>query len=375
MSDGAVNGSPASRMRWQLGRHGAWWVDANLTEPDAFAVGSHVTVKLADATGQGTIVSGGAAHGAAGYRIVGGAGGLGRELAANSYVNDVGVKASLVWADALAACGEAAGALPTAILGRHYARAKCLGFEVVNLLAPAAWHVDLAGVVQYGAWPESTYTGDAPRTRVEPAAGVIELATDEIAALLPGVRVDGSGAATDVEWLLDASRITVRIYSRRALSRALDAMRRTFLGLFPEMRYRGLFEYRVTTQTGDRLSLQPARVASGMPVLSRVPVRPGVAGFRSTVKLGELVLVAFADADPSRPNVVNHDAPDAPGWYPELTEFGDGGDFVALKGAVDAIQQSLDQTASWGTPFGPTTPGNLVPVGPQDSAAKLKAAP
>jgi hypothetical protein len=206
-------------------------------------------------------------------------------------------------------------------------------------------------------------------------AGVTELATDEIATLLPGVRVDDAGPATDVEWLLDASRITARVYSRRALSRALDAMRRTILGLFPEMRYRGLYEYRVTTQTAQRLSLQPVRVASGMPSLSRVPVRPGVAGFRSTVKLGELVLVAFADADPSRPNVVAHDAPDAPGWYPELTEFGEDGDFVALKGAVDAIQQSLDQTASWGTPFGPTTPGNLVPVGPQDSAAKLKAAP
>ncbi len=375
MSDGAVNGAPASRMRWQLGRHGTWWVDVNLTEPEVFAAGAHVTVKLADATGQGTIVSGGALHGAAAYRIVGGAGGLGRELPPGPpYVNDAGVKASLVWRDVLAACSETAGTLPTALLGRHYARAKSFGYETLNLLAPAAWRVDLAGLVHANAWPESTYTGDGVRVREDPAAGVVEVATDQILALVPGVSVDGGSAATDVEWNLDASRITARVYTRRGLSRMLEAQRRVILALFPEMRYRGSFEYRVTTQTGERLNLQPARVASGMPTLARVPVRPGVAGFKSTVKLGELVIVTFVDADPSRPNVIAHDAPDAPGWYPELTEFGEDGDFVALKSAVDAIQFNLDTLASFGTPFGPTVPGNLAPAGAQASAGKLKAA-
>lgn len=54
-------------------------------------------------------------------------------------------------------------------------------------------------------------------------------------------------------------------------------------------------------------------------------------------------------------------------------EVGGGGDFVALKSAVDAIQQNLDTTASFGTPWGPTTPGNLAPVGAQASSTTLKA--
>jgi len=51
----------------------------------------------------------------------------------------------------------------------------------------------------------------------------------------------------------------------------------------------------------------------------------------------------------------------------------DAEDFVALKSAVDAIQQNLDSMASFGTPFGPTTPGNLAAVGAQASSTKLKA--
>ncbi len=51
----------------------------------------------------------------------------------------------------------------------------------------------------------------------------------------------------------------------------------------------------------------------------------------------------------------------------------DAEDFVALKSAVDAIQQNLDTMASFGTAFGPTTPGNLAPAGAQASSTKLKA--
>jgi hypothetical protein len=52
---------------------------------------------------------------------------------------------------------------------------------------------------------------------------------------------------------------------------------------------------------------------------------------------------------------------------------GGADDFVALKSAVDAIQQNLDTLASFGTPFGPTVPGNLALCGPQDSSTVLKA--
>ncbi len=385
MSLGAVNGAPASRMRWQVGAFGPWWVDVDLTEPVELA--GAVTVKLADVTGQGAIVSGGVAHGRAAYRIVGGKGGWGRPLPAKGYHNDAGVKASLVLADAARECGESLGVVPFALLGPHFARAgrtansAGTGHELLNQLAPGAWYIDFPGVTQFGARAVTTYTGDGARTRTDPGAGVVEVTTDTIAALVPGVVVDGAAPATDVEYNLDASRLTARVYAKRGLSRQLDAIKRVYLGLFPEARYRGTFEYRVVTQDGERLNLQPVRVASGMPSLARVPVRPGVAGFRSDVKLGELVLVAFADADASRPNVIAHDAPDAPGWLPDLIEAGDATDFVAVKSALDAVQAAHDALAAaydahvHPTGVGPSGPwgGVTTPVGAQASSSLLKA--
>ncbi len=57
----------------------------------------------------------------------------------------------------------------------------------------------------------------------------------------------------------------------------------------------------------------------------------------------------------------------------DTVNVGGGGDFVALKSAVDAIQQNLDTMASFATPWGPTTPGNIAAVGAQASSTTLKA--
>jgi hypothetical protein len=93
-------------------------------------------------------------------------------------------------------------------------------------------------------------------------------------------------------------------------------------GLFPDLRFRGHYEFRVVQQSGERFDLQPVRSASGMPDLSNVPTRPGTAGHKAVVTPGCLVLVVFADANPALPNVVSFDAPDAPGWVPISVQVG-----------------------------------------------------
>jgi hypothetical protein len=202
------------------------------------------------------------------------------------------------------------------------------------LLAPKAWYVDFDGVTQFGARATVAYAGDGARTRIDPAGEIVEVATEEIGALEPGVTIDGSAPATDVEYIVDPKRLTVRVYAGARKNRRLDALSRTIEALFPDMRYRGVFEFRVVTQTGDRFNLQPARVASGFSDLPGVPTR-GPAGVRATVLPGELVLVAFADADPSRPNIIAHDAPDAPGWMPLSLELGGPGALpIAYVGSV-----------------------------------------
>lgn len=321
MTLATLAGVPVARARVAVPSWGVWWADVDLTE-DAELSG-RVSLVLADITLSGTIISGGVHSGRAAYRVAAGAGGWGVVLPAKAYHNDLGIKVSTLFADAAAGAGEALVGAPATRLGAHYARASGPASTVLNALAPRGWYVDFAGTTQIGARESSVYSGSEPRTRVDPGVGVIEIATEELAALVPGVTIDGSLPATDVEYTLDATRLTARVLAGRATSRRAAALAKLLASLDPGARYRGVYEYRVVTQAGDRLNLQIARVASGMPDLANVPVRPGMAGLKANVALGELVLVAFADSDPSRPCVIAHEAVGAPGWMPLTLQLGE----------------------------------------------------
>lgn len=321
MAIASVEGTSVARLTMSVPAWGTWWADVDLTEAvELFGV---VEVKIADVIASGAVVSGGVADGRAAYRIVGGRGGWGKEIGEQSYNDDLGVKASKVLTDAANAAGEVIADVPTTRLARHFARAKGLASSVLHLLAPQAWYTDFEGVTRFGARPETTYTGNGSRTRISKAARVVEIATEEIAALVPGVIVDDSPAATDVEYVLDDKRLTARVYYGATTTRRLSALAKIVEALDPNRKYRGVFEFRVVLQIGDRVHLQPVRAATGLPVLMFVPVRPGMPGMKATYTPGARVLVAFVDSDPSRPCVIAHDEVGTPGWMPLFLDFGD----------------------------------------------------
>jgi hypothetical protein len=151
---------------------------------------------------------------------------------------------------------------------------------------------------------------------------VVDLAVDDtLAALVPGVTVDGSAAATDVEWQWDAKRLTARVYAASQPSRRLTAWRRIVDAVDPRRAYRACYEYRVVSQETDRLNLQAVRAADGMPDLLRVPYR--TTGLRVMWTPGATVVVGFLGADPARPFVIAGDEVGAPGWMPSFLEVGD----------------------------------------------------
>jgi hypothetical protein len=373
---------PSSRARVQIPAFGLPFFDVELTEPTALE--GDTSLSIGGLSHACAVYSGGVAEGKARYRCVAGAGGWGLKLPPAAYNDDAGVKVSSVMLDVASACGETLGGLPTTRLGPHFARPEMYAYQMLNYAFPRAWYIDAAGVTQIGARPTGTYSGDATPVRIDLAVGVVELALDALdAALVPGVSItlpDGTTTppATDVEYEVTPDRLTCRVYWR---PQRADKWVALFNACFPWLRWVGSFEYRVVTQEGERLNLQPARVATGMPDLARVPVRPGVSGFRSEVKLGELVLVEFADRDGSRPQVTNHDHADSPGWIPTLTEHGDETDFLASKEGLDAVQAALDDhinnynTATYPTGVGPsgTTTAPSTPAGAQPSTTKLKA--
>lgn len=324
MSLATLNGAPISRGRVQVPAWGLWWSDLDLQDPEEFSSGDAANLQFADVAAVGTIISGGVVHGRARYRIVGGSGGWSKPIAARGYTNDLGVRKDKVLTDAANDAGESIDSPPTDSLGPHFARTAGLASRVLNDVTPRGWRVDFDGVTRFGLRPTTTYQGEGTRSRIDPNVQVIDVVTDEIATLVPGVVIDGSNPATDVEYVLDEGRLTARVYAGQTQrSRSVDALASIIEALFPSLRYRGLFEYRLVIQVGERMFLQPVRAATGLPDLSNVPVRPGMAGVKCDGLLGALVLVAFIDADPSRPCVVSWDAPDAPGYHPLFLDLGE----------------------------------------------------
>jgi hypothetical protein len=356
----------------QIPAWGAWWLDVDPVGAQALA--GAVTVKAGGVTLKGTVVSGGASNGRSGYRIVGGKGGWGRTIVSKGYADDGGVKLATVARDAAALVGETLGTIPTTRVGPHFARANDTAAQVLHAVAPRAWYVDFDGVTQFGRRPTSAYSGAAPRTRIDPAFGVVDLAVDSLAGLVPGVTVDGFAPAVDVEWVLEGDRLTARIYSGATLPRRLAAFDKILRLLDPRRIYRAAYEYRVVSQSGHRFNLQIVRAGTGLPDLARVPTRPGMAGHRANVQMGELVLVTFIEGDPARPVITSHDAPDAPGWNPSLIEFGEATDFFALAGKVDTaiagVNSYLD-THTHPTGVGPSGPPTA-PTTPADPTACAK---
>jgi hypothetical protein len=285
-------------------------------------VGDSATLTISGVDHVGAIVSGGVAYGRSAYRIVAGADGWSESVSAQGYHDSAGVSVALVIGDAARLVGESVGALPSTRVGDHFARRSASAIDVLNALAPRAWYIDRAGVTQFGSRTGSTYEGTDTRTARRVSDTAIELETSDVTPYTPGVDVDGIGAALDVEYRLDASRLTVRVQAGPRTSRELDAFRRVIEALDPLRAYRACYEYRVVTQDGDELNLQPVRASSGMPDLARVPVRLAP-GAKAAHALGSLVTVVFLDGDPSRPRVISGDDAGAPGWMPTTLELGD----------------------------------------------------
>jgi hypothetical protein len=319
-----LNGLRVTSARVTIPAWGCWFADVQVDGEHTLA--GAATLKVADATYVGTILSGGPALGRSSFRIVAGGGGWGRTIAEKSYANDATVKFSTVIGDAAAAAGETIAVIAsTERTGPAYVRQAGPASDVLNLLAPQAWYVDEVGTTRLGARAASTLPAKVVRiTPLDKALGKVVLAAESIAAILPGVVVDGM-TAVDVEHSVSADGGLRSTVWGSTVPSSLDSFRLILDALDPWRKYRGVTEHRVGALEGNRLNLQPVRSSTGMPFLSRVPVWPGVGGALTTVALGSRVLVGFVDSDPGRPYVAGFEDADGEGFVPTSINLQAGG--------------------------------------------------
>lgn len=327
-----LNGHRVTRARVDIRKWGCWYADASVD--GEVSLSGRATLKIADATYVGTVLSGGPMKGRSTFTVVAGAGGWGRTIPAEGYADDGSTKASKVLGDAARLVGETmADVASTVRVGAGFTRPEGPASQVLQLVAPHAWYVDEAGVTRLGERATGVLVGTVTRiTPVDPSRGQVVLAAESIATILPGVVVDGLTAVDVCHEISAEGGLRSTVWG--AQPSELDSLRSLVEQLLPDLPFRGLTEYRVATLENNRLNLQPVRASSGMPDLRRVPVRPGVAGCSAEPALGALVLVGFVDSDRARPFVSHFEDVDGGGFVPTVLKFAGGADFVALAASV-----------------------------------------
>ena len=348
---------------------GAAFHDVSLT--GEFTLAGKVTLVVADLTLQCTVLSGGPSVGLGRsfYRVVAGSGGWAKTIPATSYANDLGVNFLKVLTDAALACGETllVSTVPPTVLGPGFVRPLGPACRLLEQLAPNAWYVGEDGVTRLGARPPATLSAAATQTSlVDLARGTVTLASDTIANILPGLVTAGL-TAVDVEHEISKGTLRSKLWGKlgTGASRRIAAMRAIVDQLDPDRLFRGVWEYRVVTQTGNRLNLQPVRVSTGLPNLTRVSMRPGVAGANMKPALGSRVLVGFVDSDPARPAVLGFEDPDGAGFVPISITFANGTAPVGRVGDAVSVTLSAVEIATISAPpaGGPCSGGPITLTG------------
>lgn len=331
--EASIAGKPATSSLVTIPSWGVWYLEATLSGEHTLS--GQVSASIADLSLSGTVLHAGPFNGRTTVTIVGGRGGLSRELPPRAYHDDAGVRVSAVLRDVLREAGETVdeSTLPATRLGPHYTRPEGPAHHVLERLAPGGWYVSEAGIVRIGARTPGALPSGVALPRVNQASGTIELKSSSIATILPGVVVEGLTISDVRHETSNEAGLRSTLYGRRGsgATRRLTAWRRLLDALDPDRAFRGDVEYRVVTREGSRLNLQPVRSGLGMPSLRRVPAWPGIPGAEGDAVPGSRVIVGWIDSDPSRPYVKAYEGVEGEGFVPDELRFAEGTLGVARK--------------------------------------------
>jgi hypothetical protein len=369
MSTASVNGKPVERATVWIPKWGMGFVDVQVASGEGLS--GSVTFEIGDASFACTVVAGDVYIERGWYRLVFGAGGWRKKIGPLSFRDGAGVKLSQVLRAAAAQAGETLGTFTDRRIGPAYASAEDAASEALDLLTHEAWYVDSSGVTQIGARPAGTYGGEYQIIDKRLDRGLVTIATEDLAALVPGVSIEGIVVASVRIELTPSSLRAHLLADRDGLGdRFAGALRRLVEWFTRETFYHGRYEYVVESTVSGYVDCRPARLSLGLPKLANVPMRAGSPGATGDPTAGSSCEIQFLDGDPTRPVCVGFAGASGDSYRPStarvdatsLVELAGGAQFLALSNQVNARLTDIV------TPL-----VSAIPV-PNDGGAALQAA-
>jgi hypothetical protein len=275
-------------------------------------------------------------------RLVGGSGGLSKQVPSRYYQ---GIPAATVIKDLLGECGEAVGDIDLPSTLAFWVRPEGPAHEALRALMmrypERIWQVAPNGKVNIlvPTWPD--YPGELNIETEQPAAGSYLAGADP--RLTPGVRLNMrrgieklAKRVTRVTHLI-GRHLRVEIGTGDGTDLGAEGLNRVIGQSLRWVDYLGLFPCRVLKDWGDMtLDLRPENPL--LPEMTHVRLVPPIAGVRVKLKKDSVVILAFQSADPARPLVIS--CPDA---VPELFEL------ITGKGQIIRADDDRGQTSEDGT--------------------------
>lgn len=295
--------------RVTLPRQGVWHAELVLLAEQPPSGG--VTVRLGAALSlRGTVVRSGVFAGQVRVWVVGGAGGLQRQLEPKWYL---GAPRRLPLVDLVEEAGErlattADPALLDEVLSPGWTRVRATAAEALGRLLEgtgASWRILPDGSLWAGAetWPTAQGMADLVVLEEDRSRGRLVLAT-EAPQLLPGQTLRGD-RVSDVEITVEPERLRLEALLERGTPGALDRMKGALVALVDHLvlrRTRYLGAHWGTVVTTDAAGRVEVRLDdTSYPPVTAVQLRAGLPGCELKVADGCRVLVSWEGGDPRRP--------------------------------------------------------------------------
>jgi len=312
------------------------------------------TLRVGNLALAGTVYRQAAFAGSRSVRFVAGAGGWRRVVSPRAYRDPGGVALSMVLRDLAAEVGESIAITADRTIGTAFVREAAPAARILRQLVGREWWIDAAGVTRFGARASAEVRSDYQVEVRDGAGGRFVISTEDLASWAPGAAffnpiVAGAQTIASVSIVMASSgklRLDVLAGGPDRLERGENEIIR---GELPWLTFQGLWEYSVESATETTFSGRPTSDVP-LPDLVDVELRPSISGMKVRPAPGTRVLVAFVNADPTRPVVVGGDTTVPP-------EVDIDGDSIRLGAGLGRVLREGDTLTLSGVQAGPGTTG------------------